>query len=61
MRRMMEEAMQVDVNGVFTVMESFFWKIANAREIVDVNIAAGAALEELRDLGKIEASLPAQH
>lgn len=52
MRSAVQAALQVDVQAVAVVLESFFRNLTHARDVVDVNIAAGTALEDLREIGQ---------
>lgn len=52
MRALSENPEAVEVSGMWavTVLRSFLYKVQNARDIVEVQIAAGAALQDLDEL-----------
>lgn len=53
MQRAIGHVLQADVHGLAVVLGSFFQRLADSRDHVDVVLAAGVALEELQELGQV--------
>ena len=51
-RALSENPEAMNVSGVWTVtvLRSFFYKVLGAQDIVDIQVAAGAALQDLDEL-----------
>lgn len=53
MRQAGQTVLQADYRGIVAVLEFFFRELMTARDVVDVHIAAGAALHDLEESVKI--------